>query len=57
MAVRYEYDAEAAARKAANRTRDEQTDAIGEGLAAIAFALLELSAWPEVLSVTVGEPG
>nr|MDT0658977.1 hypothetical protein [Micromonospora sp. DSM 115978] len=40
----YEQMAESMAAQAGNRTGDEkQTDAIGEGLAAVAYALLEVA--------------
>lgn len=40
----YERWAERNADKAAGRQGEEQTDAIGEGLAAIAYALLDVAA-------------
>jgi hypothetical protein len=42
--VSYEYEAQSNARAAAGRQGEEKrTDAIGEGLAAIAYALLEVA--------------
>ncbi|MFF2205525.1 hypothetical protein [Streptomyces sp. NPDC058145] len=40
----YEGQAERNADRAAHRQGEEQTDAIGEGLAAVAYALLEVAA-------------